>query len=121
MHQRPQGPGCVGQAGATASQGWPWRNRASTRRRRIKMTFTIKVALQNHSRRAVACSSRFAGLLAISATLVGIAQADTPSPPTLTEIIVTAQKRQENIQDVPIAVMALSGQELQDAGVKDIK
>ena len=46
---------------------------------------------------------------------------DTPSQPTLTEIIVTAQKRQENIQDVPISVMALSGQELQDAGVKDIK
>ena len=44
-----------------------------------------------------------------------------PSPPTLTEIIVTAQKREENIQDVPISVIALSGQQLQDAGVKDIK
>jgi outer membrane receptor protein involved in Fe transport len=65
---------------------------------------------------------RIAGLLAMSASFLGIAQAaDTPSPPALTEIIVTAQKRQENIQDVPVAVMALSAQALQDAGVKDIK
>jgi outer membrane receptor protein involved in Fe transport len=40
---------------------------------------------------------------------------------TLTEIIVTAQKRQQNIQDVPISVIALSAQELKDAGVTDIK
>jgi outer membrane receptor protein involved in Fe transport len=60
--------------------------------------------------------------LAISATLSGNAVAvDAASQPALTEIIVTAQKRQENIQDVPVSVMALSGQELQDAGVKDIK
>jgi iron complex outermembrane receptor protein len=85
------------------------------------MTFTTKVAMQNQSRRAVACRGGIAGLVAISATLVGNARADTASQPTLTEIIVTAQKRQENIQDVPISVMALSGQELQDAGVKDIK
>jgi iron complex outermembrane receptor protein len=43
------------------------------------------------------------------------------SQPTLTEIIVTAQKRQQNIQDVPISVIALSAQQLKDAGVTDIK
>jgi len=85
------------------------------------MTFTIKVAIPNQSRRAVAWRCRVAVLVAISATLVGNTRADTANPPTLTEIIVTAQKRQENIQDVPVSVMALSGQELQDAGVKDIK
>jgi len=37
------------------------------------------------------------------------------------EIIVTAQKRAQNVQDVPIVVTAVSGQLLQDAGVKDIK
>jgi outer membrane receptor protein involved in Fe transport len=41
--------------------------------------------------------------------------------PELQEVIVTAQKREQNLQDVPIAVMALSGQQLQDAGVTDIK
>jgi outer membrane receptor protein involved in Fe transport len=39
----------------------------------------------------------------------------------MTEIIVTAQKRQQNLQDVPIVVTAVSGQLLQDTGVKDIK
>jgi iron complex outermembrane receptor protein len=86
------------------------------------MNITTRVAVQHQSKRAVARRRRFAGLLAISATLVGNARAaDTSSQPTLTEIIVTAEKRQENIQDVPVSVMALSGQELQDAGVKDIK
>ena len=41
--------------------------------------------------------------------------------PALAEIIVTAQKRSENIQDVPISVIALSAQQLQDSGVTDIK
>src|SRR6202790_1331352 len=45
----------------------------------------------------------------------------TTSQPSLTEIIVTAQKRQQNIQDVPISVIALSAQELKDGGVSDIK
>src|SRR5215471_1304261 len=39
----------------------------------------------------------------------------------MTEIIVTAQKRKQNLQDVPIVVTAVSGQLLQDTGVKDIK
>ena len=43
------------------------------------------------------------------------------NPPVLTEIIVTAQKREQNIQDVPISVIALSSQQLKDAGVTDIK
>ena len=36
-------------------------------------------------------------------------------------IVVTAQKREQNLQDVPIVVTAVSGQLLQDTGVKDIK
>jgi iron complex outermembrane recepter protein len=47
--------------------------------------------------------------------------ADTAGQPTLTEIIVTAQKREQNIQDVPISVIALSAQQLKDGGVTDIK
>ena len=85
------------------------------------MTFTIKVAIPNQSRRAVAWRCRVAVFVGISATLVGNARADTANPPTLAEIIVTAQKREQNIQDVPISVIALDSQQLQDAGVKDIK
>jgi iron complex outermembrane receptor protein len=46
---------------------------------------------------------------------------DSAVPPSLPEVIVTAQKRSENIQDVPISVLALSAQQLKDSGVTDIK
>lgn len=37
------------------------------------------------------------------------------------EIVVTAQKREQSLQDVPIVVTTISGQLLKDAGVKDIR
>lgn len=40
---------------------------------------------------------------------------------TIEGIIVTAQKREQSLQDVPIVVTAVSEQLLQDTGVKDIK
>lgn len=40
---------------------------------------------------------------------------------TIETIIVTAQKREQSLQDVPIVVTAISGQLLQDSGVHDIK
>jgi len=64
------------------------------------------------------------GALALSGMVVsGAARAaeEAATTATLQEIIVTAEKRSENLQDVPISVIALSGQQLQDAGVKDIK
>ena len=36
------------------------------------------------------------------------------------EIVVRAQKRDQNIMEVPVAVSALSGQQLTDAGIKDV-
>jgi iron complex outermembrane recepter protein len=48
----------------------------------------------------------------------------SPTDTSLTQlqvVIVTAQKREQNLQDVPISVIALSGQQLQDAGVTNIK
>ena len=42
-------------------------------------------------------------------------------PKTLDALVVTAQKREEVMQNVPIAVTALSQQTLQDTGVRDIK
>lgn len=50
------------------------------------------------------------------------ASAGSPAAPTsVDEIIVTAQKRTQNLQDVPIVVTTVSHQLLQDSGVKDIK
>ncbi|NBU27417.1 MAG: TonB-dependent receptor, partial [Caulobacteraceae bacterium] len=40
---------------------------------------------------------------------------------TVDSIIVTANKREQNLQDVPATVTALSSELLQDSGVKDIK
>jgi len=39
----------------------------------------------------------------------------------LEEVVVTAQKRAESIQDVPISMQAMSGDELQELGVSDSK
>ena len=38
----------------------------------------------------------------------------------LEEITVTAQKRQQNIQDIPVAVTALSGEHLVEHGITDL-
>jgi iron complex outermembrane receptor protein len=72
-----------------------------------------------HVRRAVAL------LLAVSAPIASRAvwaqeASEAEGNPELVEIIVTAEKREENIQDVPISVVSVSAQALQDAGVKDL-
>jgi iron complex outermembrane receptor protein len=61
--------------------------------------------------------------LALAGGLIGASSwaADASTAPALEEIIVTAQKRSENLQDVPISVVALSAQTLKDAGVTDIR
>lgn len=45
--------------------------------------------------------------------------ADTPSAPPVGEIIVTAQKRSERINDVPLSITAATGAELAKVGVTD--
>lgn len=57
-------------------------------------------------------------ILAGAAGLVLSSQAGAQA--MLEEVVVTAQKREQNLQDVPIAVAAYSGQALQENGVKDI-
>ncbi len=67
------------------------------------------------ARQAFALLSAIVGVIAMSSSWA------QEAAPTLTEIIVTAQKREQNIQDVPISVIALSAQQLKDGGVTDIK
>ena len=50
----------------------------------------------------------------------GAAQTDQNAASSLGDIIVTAQKREEKLQDVPLAVAALSGAMLERAGVTDL-
>lgn len=62
-------------------------------------------------------------VLAMSAMPAAYSQnaAATEDSRTIENIIVTAQKREQNLQDVPIVVTAVSEQLLKDTGVKDIK
>jgi outer membrane receptor protein involved in Fe transport len=54
--------------------------------------------------------------LAISAAVAGLALG--VSAQQLEEVVVTAQKRTESLQDVPISVTAISGQLIQDASIR---
>ena len=69
---------------------------------------------------------------AVLGTLVGIsnvAQAQTPpatdvagaKPLEVSEVVVTAQRRSERIQDVPITVAAISADKMKAAGVQSIQ
>jgi len=57
----------------------------------------------------------------LSALFAGAAYAQDQEASTVDAIIVTATKREQSLQDVPVVVTAVSGQLMQDAGVKDIK
>ncbi len=58
--------------------------------------------------------------LALGISSPALAQTDTTQH-TIDEIVVTAQKREQSLQDVPIVVTSVNAQQLQDAGIRDIK
>lgn len=60
-------------------------------------------------------------MAAVAFGSAGAAVAQDPDGDTVDAIIVTAQKREQSLQEVPIVVTTLSEQLLEDAGVKDIK
>ncbi|WP_369062315.1 TonB-dependent receptor [Caulobacter sp. 73W] len=60
---------------------------------------------------------------AAAASLAGAAAAQTATDTSgfaIEEIVVTAQKRSENLQDVPVSVTALTASALQDQGVNNV-
>jgi len=63
-------------------------------------------------------AASMAALSALAAAPASAADADVA--PALDEVVVTAQKRAENIQDVPGSITALSGETLADQQIKDI-
>jgi iron complex outermembrane recepter protein len=78
------------------------------------------VKLDRFTSKALGLAVALAAVLGVASPVSRAADA-TASGSELSEVVITAQKRQQNLQDVPIAVIALSGQQLQDAGVTDIK
>lgn len=60
----------------------------------------------------------YSAALLASSMLTGVAYAQTAqSPVALEEVVVTAQKRSENLQDVPVSIQALGGEKLEQLQV----
>jgi outer membrane receptor protein involved in Fe transport len=68
----------------------------------------------------VLCGTASAVVLA-GLSVASVAQAQEAETLTVDSIVVTAQKREQNLQDVPVVVTAVGAKLLQDTGVKDIK
>ena len=60
-------------------------------------------------------------LLCTSAFVVGLAGAANAADSTGDQVVVTAQKREQRLQDVPVVVTVLNTKQLQDAGVRDVR
>lgn len=72
--------------------------------------------------RSLLSSSALGLVLVAAAPLTANAQAaDTTESFGVEEVVVTAQKRAENVQDVPVSVTAFSGETLANAGVSDVR
>ena len=59
--------------------------------------------------------------LAISSAGITLTPAPAQAQLVLEEVIVTAQKRAESLQDVPISVAAMSGDKMEDNGILDLE
>jgi outer membrane receptor protein involved in Fe transport len=65
----------------------------------------------------LACNVAAAVAAVLAAANVQAAETDAPAETTLAEVIVTATRRAENLQSVPIAVEALSEEKLKELGI----
>ena len=77
---------------------------------------------QSMRRRSVA--RRAAGLMSLASVLVVAAPAlaeEADLPGTLEEVIVTAQKRAEALEDVPIAISAYGGQTIEKMRLRSVE
>jgi iron complex outermembrane recepter protein len=62
-----------------------------------------------------------ASVLLLAATAGHPARADDAAPAAIEEIVVTAQKRPERLIDVPISVTAMTGAQLADRGIDNVR
>ena len=73
-------------------------------------------------RRRIACGSLIASLIFTGGVLAQPAEQDSNDDNRLLDTVtVTAQKRDQDLQDVPITITAINEQLLKDSGVRDIK
>ncbi len=81
----------------------------------------MKYRAPQHSILTRALLVALVGLVQAPLALAQDSGADEEEAATLDKITVTAQKREEALQDVPVVVTALSEQALEENGVRDIK
>jgi iron complex outermembrane receptor protein len=76
---------------------------------------------RSSQRRALLCGAVLAPLVLFAASPGWAADANdaaSAAPTAVETVVVTAQKRAENIQNVPISIQAFTGNQLQDQGIK---
>lgn len=81
-------------------------------------------SLQDHAGAGVTgsiCLALIAGFVTLSFPGQVVAQSDEPDSEPLEMIVVTATRREENIQDVPSSVSAVSGGLLEKLGLTDVQ
>lgn len=81
-----------------------------SRKWRSHMDFTWRIDMKTIIRLAAAT-------VAVAGTSSSTAYAQTPM---LEEVIVTAQKRASSLQDVPLSVVAMGGEKMDEIGIKDL-
>jgi iron complex outermembrane receptor protein len=82
------------------------------------ITMNVETGRSPHERRVQARRGREGALallvsVLVSNTFIGIAQADDDTN-TVDEVVVTAQRRSENVQSVPVSIAVFSNQQLSD-------
>jgi len=76
--------------------------------------------MTQHSKHTATFSKLLLAILVSAFTLPVLAQTSTEETLTLEEVIVTAQKREQNLQDVPIAISVVSSADIEAAGFTDL-
>ncbi len=78
--------------------------------------------MKNGIQKSVQRLPAFGAILSLAATGLFISAAASAQDDEMIfeEIVVTAQKREQNIMEVPVAVSAVTGQQIENAGIKDV-
>jgi iron complex outermembrane recepter protein len=79
--------------------------------------------MKNFGRTVLLSATALVSTIAVSPSLAWAQSTDTPAAEDesgIKDIIVTARKVEENVQDVPLSIKALSGEDLQDRGISSV-
>jgi outer membrane receptor protein involved in Fe transport len=85
------------------------------------MFFRAGATLNNHLKVSCVCSSLLAVGLAGSAIAQTASGLENENPAQIEEIVVTAQKREQSLRDVPLSVQLVSGDFIRRQGMSDVE